>query len=80
MLSDYIQSAMELAHHEIIEDDNTYLGTIKEFEGLWASGETLEKCRRKLQETLEDWLLISLRLNKPIPSIKGIDLTVKSVA
>jgi predicted RNase H-like HicB family nuclease len=67
MLSEYIRLAMEQAQYEIIEDDKTYFGEIPGFDGLWANGRTLEECRKELQETLEDWLVISLRRNLPIP-------------
>lgn len=76
MLSEYIRLAMEQAQYEIIEDDKTYFGEIPGFDGLWANGRTLEECRKELQETLEDWLVISLRRNLPIPVIHGIDLSI----
>ncbi len=68
MLSEYIRLAMEQAQYEIIEDDKTYFGKIPGFDGLWANGKTLEECRKELQETLEDWLLMSLRRNLPVPN------------
>jgi predicted RNase H-like HicB family nuclease len=77
MLSEYIRLAMEQAQYEIIEDDKTYFGEIPGFDGLWANGRTLEECRKELQETLEDWLVISLRRNLPVPVINGIDLSIK---
>jgi predicted RNase H-like HicB family nuclease len=80
MLSIYLQAAMEKARYEIVEDDKSYFGEIPDFEGLWANGKTLEECRKELLATLEDWLLLSIHLNKPIPVINNIDLTVKSVA
>ena len=80
MLLEYIKCAMELATYEIIEDDRTYYGKIAGFDGLWANAKTLEACRNELQETLEEWILLSLRLNKPVPTVHGIDLSVKSVA
>ncbi|MBI3787229.1 MAG: type II toxin-antitoxin system HicB family antitoxin [Ignavibacteriales bacterium] len=80
MISDYIKFAMSDARYEIIEDDKTYFGEIPGFEGLWANGKTLEECRNELQETLEEWIVLSLRLNKPLPILHGIDLSVKEVA
>jgi predicted RNase H-like HicB family nuclease len=80
MLSAYIKSAMEQAQYEIVEDDKTFFGTIAGFDGLWANGKTLEQCRSELQETLEEWILLSLRMNKPVPIVNEIDLAVKSVA
>jgi predicted RNase H-like HicB family nuclease len=80
MLSEYIRLVMEIAQYEMVEDDRSFFGTIPGFDGLWAEGKTLEECRRNLQGTLEDWIVLSLRLNKPTPVLKGIDLSVKEVA
>ena len=40
----------------------------------------LEDCRQQLREVLEEWVLLRLRRNLPLPAIEGIDLTVKDVA
>lgn len=77
MISEYIQYALEKARYEILPDDNTYYGEIPGFRGVWANAGTLETCRRELQETLEEWILIRLRMNKKVPKVKGIDLNVK---
>lgn len=79
MLTQYIQSAMNLAKYEILED-KTFYGEIPGFEGLYANEDSLEKCRQELEVTLEDWLLLSLNKNLPIPVIDDIDLTVKKSA
>jgi len=76
----YVEAAMSRAHYEIVEDDKSFYGEIPGFEGLWANAPTLERCRRELQEALEDWLLVSLRLNKPIPIINDLTLEVRKVA
>jgi len=36
MLARYIDTAMELARYEIIEDDGAYWGEIPGFQGVWA--------------------------------------------
>lgn len=65
MLSAYIQAAIGRAHYERLPDDGTYYGEIPGFQGVWANTATLEACRRELQEVLEDWLLVGLRLGHP---------------
>ncbi|MEA2693345.1 MAG: hypothetical protein QOJ16_2732 [Acidobacteriota bacterium] len=50
---------MERAHYEMIEDEEPYYGEIPGLEGLWATGPTLEGCRRNLMEALEDWVFFS---------------------
>ena len=57
MLTAYIQTAMQQAQHKILED-GSYFGEIPDFQGVWASEQTLEDCRRVLQEVLEEWLLL----------------------
>jgi predicted RNase H-like HicB family nuclease len=72
MLTRYIQAAMGKARYEIIEDDGSFYGHIPECPGVWASANTLEECREELQEVLEDWLSLGLRLGHPLPEIEGI--------
>jgi len=76
MLIEYVQSAMELAHYEIMEDGR-YWGEIPPLQGVWAEGATLEECRQALREVLEDWLLVGVRRGHRIPVIAGIDLNKK---
>ena len=67
MLTQYVQEALNRAHYEIIEDQEPYYGEIPDLEGLWATGKTLEECRRNLAEALEDWPLFSIAEGLPIP-------------
>jgi len=73
MLTSYIQAAMRSAKYEILEDGG-YYGEIPGFDGVWASAPTLEDCREELQETLEDWLVLGLRMGHDVPVIANIDL------
>lgn len=34
--------------------------------------------RQELQEVLEEWIILSLRLNHPLPVVDGIDLNLVS--
>ena len=77
MLTTYIQAAMTRAHYELLPEDQTYYGSVPELQGVWANTDTLEGCRQELQEVLEDWLLLGLRLGHQIPVLDGIDLNVK---
>ena len=74
MLTAYIQTAMQQAQYKILED-GSYFGEIPDFQGVWASEQTLEDCRRVLQEVLEEWLLLKLRDNEEVPQLQGINLT-----
>ena len=74
MLTAYIQTAMQQAQYKILED-GSYFGEIPDFQGVWANEQTLEDCRRVLQEVLEEWLLLKLRDNEEVPQLQGINLT-----
>jgi predicted RNase H-like HicB family nuclease len=81
MLTKYLDAAMRHAHYEILQDDGTYYGEIPQCQGVYANAGTLEECRDRLAEVLEDWLLFRLHQNLAIPKIDDLDLTVtKEVA
>ena len=73
MLTAYIEEAMKRARYKILED-KTYYGWVQELPGVWAQASTLEECRAELQEVIEDWLLLGLKLGHEIPVLGGVDL------
>jgi predicted RNase H-like HicB family nuclease len=68
MIHQYVQAALESAHYEMIEDEEPYYGEIPQLQGVWATGKTLEECRRNLSETIEGWILVHNRQNLEIPA------------
>ena len=80
MLTNYIQVAMRQAHYEILSDGEGYFGRIPDLQGVWANADTLEACREELQEVLEEWILIGLKMGHSISQIDGIELNVKEDA
>ncbi len=73
ILSDYLQRAMAQAEYDKL-DDGTFSGRIPACKGVVAFGMSLKKCEEELHSTLEDWLLVGLKLGHPLPVIDGIDL------
>jgi predicted RNase H-like HicB family nuclease len=69
MLIQYIQAALERAKYEIIDDEEPYYGEVPELEGVWATGKTLEECRRNLEEVIDEWIVIRLRNGLLLPRI-----------
>ena len=69
MIVEYIHSALEQARYEIIEDEEPFYGEIAGLSGVWATGPTLEACRRNLAAAVEDWLLFSIAKGLPIPPL-----------
>lgn len=80
MLTDYIHAAMRKAQYEILADGEGYFGKIPELQGVWANADTLEACREELQEVLEEWIILGLKMGDPIPIIDGIELNIKKEA
>ena len=79
MLNEYIKKALERAEYKRL-DDQTWFADIPGFTGVWANAPTVEICRRELVEVLEEWVLLKLRDNDPIPVIDGIGMKIAEVA
>jgi len=73
VLSDYVEKAMAEAEYDKFED-GTYAGHIPACKGVIAFGVSLRECEAELQSTLEDWILLGLRLTHTLPVLAGIDL------
>lgn len=76
MLLDYLKAAIEQAHYEIIQDQEPYYGDIPGLQGVWATGETLEACRRNLMAALEDWVFFSIYRGEDLPSFGEVRLAL----
>jgi predicted RNase H-like HicB family nuclease len=69
----YIEAALELARYDKL-DDGSFAGEIPKLKGVSAFGRTLRECENELRSTLEDWILVGLRLGHKLPVLAGIDL------
>ena len=75
VLTEYIEEALERARYELIDDPDTpYYGEIPDLPGVWATGDTLEVCRRELKDVVEGWLLVSVKQSLPIPSLGPLEI------
>ena len=57
----YIEAALGLARYDKLED-GSFAGDIPKLKGVAAFGHTLRECESELRSTLEDWILVGLRL------------------
>jgi predicted RNase H-like HicB family nuclease len=80
MLRNYIQTAMRQAKYEILSEDGSFYGEIPGFDGVYANADKLEKCREELEEVLEEWILLRVSRNLPLPVVEGIELVIKETA
>ncbi len=72
-LSAYIEAALELARYDKLED-GSFAGEIPKLKGVAAFGRSLRECENELRSTLEDWILVGLKLGHRLPVLAGIDL------
>ncbi|RJP80751.1 MAG: type II toxin-antitoxin system HicB family antitoxin [Candidatus Zixiibacteriota bacterium] len=73
ILSEYIDAAMAQASYDKLED-GTFSGRIPPCQGVIAFGATLRECENELRSTLEEWILLGLKMGHPLPLIGDIDL------
>lgn len=76
VLTEYVDQTMVQAVYDKLED-GTFAGRIPPCKGVVAFGSTLRDCEEELRSTLEDWILVGLKLGHPLPVIADIDLNRK---
>ena len=69
MIVEYIKEALNRARYEIIKDEEPYYGEVPGLQGVWATGKTLEECRRNLADVIDGWIIVRLRRGLPIPPL-----------
>lgn len=73
ILTDYVGQALAEAVYDKLED-GSFAGRIPSCPGVVAFGASLSECEAELRSTLEDWILVGLKLGHSLPVISGIDL------
>ena len=73
MLTEYIQAALRKANYKKLDDDS-WFAEIPGFQGVWANEKTVEECRYELCEVIEEWLMLKIRDNDPIPVVDRLEI------
>ena len=73
ILTEYVSQLMARAVYDKLKD-RTFAARIPQCKGVVAFGPTLRECEDELRSTLEDWILVGLKLAHPLPVVAGIDL------
>jgi len=58
-LEKHPESVLVGCDYEIIDDKEPFYGEVKDLKGVWATGNTLEECRKNLRDVIEGWILVS---------------------
>jgi predicted RNase H-like HicB family nuclease len=78
ILTDYLERALMQAEYDKLED-GSFFGRIPSCIGVVAFGMTLRECENELHSTLEDWVLVGLKLGHKLPVLDDIDLNKEPV-
>lgn len=78
ILTEYIEHALAQAEYDKL-DDGTFAGRIQACKGVLAFGSTLRECEDELRSTLEEWILLGLKLKHPLPVVDGYDLNQEPI-
>jgi len=79
MIIEYCQKAIERAEYKKLAD-GSWFGEIPGFQGVWANGDSVEKCRNELVTVLEEWLLLKVRDCDTVPDLGGLKIEIREVA
>ena len=71
VLTDYVNQTLAEAVYDKLAD-GTFSGRIPSCPGVIAFGATLSESEAELRSTLEDWILVGLKLGHTLPVIGGI--------
>jgi predicted RNase H-like HicB family nuclease len=80
VLSDYIAAAMNRAVYKQLAEDGSYFGNIPGLDGVWANADSAVACESELREVLEEWIVIRLAHQLPIPPVDGHSIAIQDVA
>jgi len=73
VLTDYIEHAIAHAVYDKLRD-GSFSGCIPLCSEVEAFAPSLRECEEELRRVLEYWIMVSLKLGRPLPVIAEIDL------
>ena len=76
MIREYLQAAMGRAQFKRIDNPEPVFGEIPPCPGVWATGRTVDECRKALEEVLEGWVLLGIRSGDQLPEIDGLRIEI----
>jgi predicted RNase H-like HicB family nuclease len=75
IITDYIKTLMALAEYDKLED-GSFSGRIPQCKGVISFADSLKACEDELRSTLEDWILVGIKLGHSLPVAGQIDLKI----
>jgi predicted RNase H-like HicB family nuclease len=75
ILTGYIEQALTEAIYDKLED-GSFFGRIPMCKGVVAFGKSLRQCEEELRSTLEEWILLGLKMGHPLPVFSDYNLNL----
>jgi predicted RNase H-like HicB family nuclease len=75
MIRDYVEKALRRATYDKLED-GTFVGEVPGLRGVLSDARTLEECRDRLAEVVEEWILVRVARGLPIPRLEGVRVEI----
>jgi predicted RNase H-like HicB family nuclease len=76
MLTQYVAKALERAVYEPIED-GAWAASVRGLRGVIATGDSVEACRQQLAEVVEEWVLVRVARQLPVPRLGGLTIRIR---
>lgn len=71
-IAHYIENLLRKAEYEYDNETKSWCASVKELPGVYAQADTVEQTREQLAEVIEDYILVNLRENQPLPGFKKL--------
>ena len=79
-INNYIQNFLKKAEYEYDSDTKSWCASVKELPGAYAQADTIEEARAQLAEVIEDYILVSLYQQHPLPAFKNLEVLKQKYA
>ncbi len=70
--------SLERAEYKVIDNPEPIFGEVPELEGVWATGMTVEGCRRERISVIEGWIALRLKMGDSIPVLGSAAISVST--
>ncbi|MBK9285087.1 MAG: type II toxin-antitoxin system HicB family antitoxin [Sphingobacteriaceae bacterium] len=78
ILTAYINHMISSAVYDKLED-GSFSGIIPACKGVIAFSDSLQECQNELRSTLEEWIVLGLKLGHQLPVLDNINLNEKPI-
>jgi predicted RNase H-like HicB family nuclease len=75
VIREYVERGLKRARYDKLED-GSFVAEVPGLDGVLSEARTLEECREKLAEIIEEWVLVRVARGLKVPALDGIEIAV----